>query len=322
MKPNLNDIKALIEQAEKLKQEVEQLKKKSFLTPVQSEAVKAGTDTPLYLLRLSRTNEEECLNNFGTVDNYFVPTGSVNKGRFAQNLRLPSAIDYGREEPEGIEWYNPKKHTGLVVRYDFDEKKFWHFLNQYKAKQRQLYWENHIQPLIAQLDTDLTPSLPFMKQFIDTEKIQKAINTAEVGTLSAVIYEFKKIQKVLEVEVKQEQEEIKISGGKTGTAGDKKKPEKKLKPLPKGFSFGDGQAFFKSKDLKLPAGEAVDILKKLVTSLGNTVKHTELDSQSSNSNASDFLRGRIAVIKTALKKKRVTYKVRSIRGIGYILERT
>jgi len=161
-----------------------------------------------------------------------------------------------------------------------------------------------------------------MKQFIDTEKIQKAINTAEVGTLSAVIYEFKKIQKVLEVEVKQEQEEIKISGGKTGTAGDKKKPEKKLKPLPKGFSFGDGQAFFKSKDLKLPAGEAVDILKKLVTSLGNTVKHTELDSQSSNSNASDFLRGRIAVIKTALKKKRVTYKVRSIRGIGYILERT
>ena len=56
VKPTLNDIKALIEQAEKLKQEVEQLKKKSFLTPVQFEAIKAGktgTDIALYLLRLS-----------------------------------------------------------------------------------------------------------------------------------------------------------------------------------------------------------------------------------------------------------------------------
>ena len=227
MKPNFNDIKALIEQAEKLKQEVEHLKEKSFLTQVQSKAIKAGTDTALYLLRLSHTNEKECLSNFGIVDNYFVPTGSVNKGRFAQNLRLPSAVDYRREEPERIEWYNPKKHTGLVVRYDFDEKKFWHFLNQYKAKQRQLYWKNHIQPLIVQLDTDLTPWLPFMKPYIDTERIQKAINTAEAGTLSDAIYEFKKIQKVVETEVKQEPAKAQPpSGEKADLASTKQNGEK------------------------------------------------------------------------------------------------
>lgn len=209
MKPTLNDIKALIEQAKKLKQEVEQLKKKSFLTPVQSEAIKAGktgTDIALYLLRLSYTNEEECENNFGIVDSYFTLTGSLNSGRFAQNLGDRHADDYG-EKPERIEWYDPNKHTGLFARYDFDEKEFRRFLNQYTAKQRQLYWKKHIQPLIIQLDTDLTPWLPFMKAYIDTEGIQKAIKTAEPASLSDAIYEFKKIQKVVETEEKQESAE-------------------------------------------------------------------------------------------------------------------
>ena len=198
MKPNLNDIKALIEQAEKLKREVEQLKKESFLTQVQSEAIKAGTDIALYLLRLSYTNREECENNFGIVDSYFTLTGSLNSGRFAQNLG-------GRYEELGrIEWYNPNKHTGLFARYDFDEKKFRQSLNQYTAKQRQLYWKNHIQPLIIQLGTDLTPWLPFMKPYIDTEKIQEAIKTAEPATLSDAIYKINKIQKVIETEVRQE----------------------------------------------------------------------------------------------------------------------
>jgi hypothetical protein len=206
VKPNLNDIKALIEQAEKLKQEVEQLKKKSFLTPVQSKATKAGktgTDIALYLLRLSYTNEEECENNFGIVDSYFTLTGSLNSGRFAQNLGGLHADDYG-EEPERIEWYNPNKHTGLFARYEFDEKKFWRFLDQYAAKQKQLYWKNHIQPLIVQLDTDLTPWLPFMKSYIDTEGIKEAIKTGESLKLSDAIYELKKIQKVVETELKQE----------------------------------------------------------------------------------------------------------------------
>lgn len=217
VKPNLNDIKALIEQAEKLKREIEQLKKKSFLTPVQSEAIKAGTgtDIALYLLRLSYTNREECENNFGIVDSYFTLTGSLNSGRFAQNLGDRYTDDCG-EKPERIEWYNPNKHTGLFVRYDFDEKKFRQSLNQYTAKQRQLYWENHIQPLIIQLDTDLTPWLPFMKSYIDTEEIQEAIKTAEPATLSDAIYKIKKIQKVIETEVRQETAEIQPAGGKAG----------------------------------------------------------------------------------------------------------
>lgn len=123
---------------------------------------------------------------------------------------------------------------------------------------------------------------------------------------------------------KQRTDDLREEAGQkaSGKVGETKRPKKKLKPLSKGFSFGDGQAFFTGKDLRLPAGEAVDILKKLVTSLGKTVKHTELDSQSSNSNASDFLRGRITTIRTALKKSRVPYKVRSMRGIGYVLEHT
>jgi hypothetical protein len=203
MKPNLNDIKALIDQVERLQQEVEQLKEKSFLTPVQSEAIKAGTDTALYILRLRDTNEEECWSNFGSVDSYFTLTGSLTRGRFAQNFRLPSAVDYGPEEPERIEWYNPNKHTGLFVRYDFDKKELWNYLNQYKSEQRQLYWEKHIQPLIDQLDIDLTPWLPFMKPYIDTERIREAIETAKPVMLSNTIHELTKIQKVVETESKQ-----------------------------------------------------------------------------------------------------------------------
>lgn len=203
IKPSIEDITALIKQAEKLIRELEQLKKKSFLTPIQSESIKPGTDTALYLLRLSYTNEKECWSNFGIVDSYFTPTDSLKSGRFAQNLRSRYSDDYD-EKPERIEWYNPNKHKGLFVRYDFDKKKFHRFLNQSEAKQRRLYWKKLIQPLINRLDTDLTPWLPFMKSYINTEGIQKAIKTADSATLSDIIYEFKKIQKVVEVEKKQE----------------------------------------------------------------------------------------------------------------------
>lgn len=107
-----------------------------------------------------------------------------------------------------------------------------------------------------------------------------------------------------------------------GKAGDAKKPIKEVKPLPKGFSFGEGQAFFNRKDLKLSTGETVGILKKLADSVGKTVKHIELDSQSTESNASDFLRGRITAIRAALEKNKIPYRIRSMRGIGYVLEHT
>jgi len=220
VKPTLNDIKALIEQAEKLKQEVEQLKKKRFLTSVQSEAIKqgnTGTDTALYLLRLSYIDKEKCWDNFGIVDSYFTPTGSLKKGRFAQNLG-DFHTDNCDEEPERIEWYNPDRHKGLFVRYDFDEKKFRHFLSQHTAKQRQLYREKHIQPLINQLDTDLTPWLPFMKTYVDTSGIQNVIKSADTVKLSDVIYDFKRIHKVVETEKKWENESERTEDKKESTA--------------------------------------------------------------------------------------------------------
>ena len=194
--PTNEDVLEIIKQTEKLKLEVEQLKKKSFLTPVQSEAIKAGTDTALYLLQLNYTNSEDCEKNFGIVESFFSPTGP-NHGRFACNLGDRD------EEPGPIEWYRPDKHGKVCMRFDFDKKKFYRFLKQCTANKRQLYREEHIKPLIVQLDTNITPWLPFMKPYINTKGLMEAIKIAESDTLSDAIYEFAKIQKVVEMEEKQ-----------------------------------------------------------------------------------------------------------------------
>lgn len=164
-------------------------------------------------------------------------------------------------------------------------------------------------PSVDDLKINPEPDI-IIKTWFDSiiEEIQEDFpeNEFSYNTIEA---KFNSIQKQLEYE---------WNSWSSGKAGDKKK----LKSLPKPFSFGEGQAFFSGKDLKLSTGETVDILKKLAGSLGNTVKHTELDSQSTNSNASDFLRGRIKAIKAALIKNKVPYKIRSMRGIGYVLEHT
>ena len=99
------------------------------------------------------------------------------------------------------------------------------------------------------------------------------------------------------------------------------KPKKKRKPLTKNnFTFGNGQALFRGEDLKLPA-KAVDILKKLVDSLGTSVTYTEIGTEYCNGNtASDFLRGHISRINALFKTKKIPYKIRTIRGIGCVLE--
>lgn len=104
-------------------------------------------------------------------------------------------------------------------------------------------------------------------------------------------------------------------------AGDTKRPKKKLKPLPKGFSFGKGQAFFKNRDLELPTGvevNSVEILKKLVKSFGKVVLYKNLDENSADT-ASDFLRGKIRSINLALKKHKVPCKIQSKKWVGYVL---
>jgi hypothetical protein len=104
--------------------------------------------------------------------------------------------------------------------------------------------------------------------------------------------------------------------------GGTKKVKKKLKQLPKNdFSFGNGQVFFKGKDLELPTGaevNAVELLKKLVKSFGKIVPYKTLDENSADT-ASDFLRGKIRTIKLALQKHKVPYTIKSKKWTGYVL---
>lgn len=89
------------------------------------------------------------------------------------------------------------------------------------------------------------------------------------------------------------------------------------------FTFNEAQAFFDLKDLDLPSGEAVSILKKLVDSFGEVVKHNKLDQNSNPSNASDILKGRIHTIKQALKRqKKIPCEIKPKRGAGYVLQLT
>ena len=91
--------------------------------------------------------------------------------------------------------------------------------------------------------------------------------------------------------------------------------------IKKRFTFNEAQAFFNHKDLDLPSGEAVSILKKLVDSVGEVVKHNKLDQNSNPSNASDILKGRIHTIKQALKRQKIPCEIKPKRGVGYILQK-
>ena len=134
--PTEKDILALIGGFEELKQAVEDLHKKSFLTSVQREATEQSTEveTALYLLKLEVEDEEKCWEHIGIIKNYFLPTGSVDHGRFVE-------AGNGR-----IEWYNPERHEPLAVRCEFDDNAFRDFLRAYTAKKRQEYRDKHIKP--------------------------------------------------------------------------------------------------------------------------------------------------------------------------------
>ena len=111
-------------------------------------------------------------------------------------------------------------------------------------------------------------------------------------------------------------------GGKAKGIG---KPKNKPKSPPKkDFSFGRGQAFYKGNDLGLPTGaelSCVEILKKLVNSLGKVVKYKTLDENSADT-ASVFLRGKIRNIRSALKKHNVPYKIVTKKWTGYVLSKS
>ena len=90
----------------------------------------------------------------------------------------------------------------------------------------------------------------------------------------------------------------------------------------KRFTFNEAQAFFDGKDLELPTGAEVnpaDILKKLINSFERIVPYKDLDENSGDT-ASDFLRGKVRVIRCALKKHKVPCKIPPAkRYAGYVL---
>jgi len=86
------------------------------------------------------------------------------------------------------------------------------------------------------------------------------------------------------------------------------------------FTFGTGQAFYKDRDLELPAGLPVTVLQRLVKSFDRTVPHQKLHDQSHESEASEELREAIRKIRQAFKRYRVPHKVQSKRTAGYLIQ--
>jgi hypothetical protein len=116
---------------------------------------------------------------------------------------------------------------------------------------------------------------------------------------------------------------------KTAETGQKtskvKDTEKNANEEKKQFSFNEGQAFYKGKDLGLSTGaelSSIEILKKLVNSLGKVVKYKILDKNSQPNEASVLLRGKISNIRSALKNYKVPYEINTKKWVGYVLSKS
>jgi hypothetical protein len=86
-----------------------------------------------------------------------------------------------------------------------------------------------------------------------------------------------------------------------------------------GFAFGHGEALYDGRPLKLPAGFAVKVLRKLVDNLGRVVAFKELDGGSLTREASERLRTAVMKIGKALRTTRAPHRVENVKGAGYKL---
>jgi hypothetical protein len=85
------------------------------------------------------------------------------------------------------------------------------------------------------------------------------------------------------------------------------------------FDFAAGQVLFDGRDLGLPTGLPVEVMRKLFDSFGQTVSHQALDLQSSESEASEELRHGIRAIRKSLRAHKVPCQIQSKRADGYVL---
>lgn len=95
--------------------------------------------------------------------------------------------------------------------------------------------------------------------------------------------------------------------------------ERESNPVKDRFTFSPGQVRFDNKDLHLPTGLAIDVLRKLVENFGETVGYRDLDDNSEAKNASEQLRDAKRKIKKALKANKTPCKIETKKGEGYII---
>lgn len=116
----------------------------------------------------------------------------------------------------------------------------------------------------------------------------------------------------------QETSEIKRAGDhheRPATRGESKKPDTRTKDR---FVFKPGQILFDGKDLELPSGEPINVLKRLVDSFGEVVAYGELDPHYSSATPGSLPKS-VSTIRAALREHQVPCEVKSRRAEGYLL---
>lgn len=100
------------------------------------------------------------------------------------------------------------------------------------------------------------------------------------------------------------------------------KPDNRQHQAPDdGIVFREGIVYFGKKNIGIPAeSDCHDILKKLVDSMPDIVKYSDLSSESTLS-ASVELRDKISKIRKALKCSKTQFSITSTRSAGYALIR-
>ena len=203
-KRSLPDIDNLIAQVESLRRRIRLVQKKDFRTPVQKEILAQRADTPWKLALFHHTHPNQFDEEFGVIDRYFRPTGSLDRGRFVQDIgtvRSGQIIESSETQPH-YELYNPQRHhpsKKLIERYVFNEKALRVFLKSYTSVKRREYWDKSIKPQIEKIDLGLTPWIRLAKDYdIDVRNplVIQTVDNADPGKLDQLIYDLKRLQQV------------------------------------------------------------------------------------------------------------------------------
>jgi len=97
------------------------------------------------------------------------------------------------------------------------------------------------------------------------------------------------------------------------------KPPCKINDIKNRFVFAPGQVLFDDKDLELPAGMTVMVMKKLIENFGRSCLYNRLDPENSKPNLSPQLKRSIVDIRKSLKNKRIPCLVKTKTNEGYLI---